>query len=74
MVKAFDNYGFASDAWSFIVAPTWHSGVVRVGSLSVVGDESGRGKSRSVGPQQMRAPVRPGTFVYAQEVCGGPPA
>lgn len=71
MVKTFDNYGFARDAWSFLVAPAWYHGVVRVGSLATAGVEAGAGggKSRSVGPQQMSAPVRPGALVYAQEVC-----
>lgn len=69
MVKTFDNYAFARDAWSFLVAPTWYHGVVRVGSLSTAGVEAGGNKSRSLGPQQMSAPVRPGALVYAQEVC-----
>lgn len=73
MVKTFDNYGFARDAWSFLVAPAWYHGVVRVGSLSTAGVEAGGGggggnKARSLGPQQMSAPVRPGALVYAQEV------
>lgn len=70
MVKTFDNYGFAHDAWSFLVAPAWFPGVVRVGSLSTV-RESGRGGKQSgssAGPQQMPVPVRPGAFVYSQEV------
>lgn len=72
MVKTFDNYGFARDAWSFLVAPAWYHGVVRVGSLSAVWADAGGGgggnRARSVPPQQMSAPVRPGAFVYAQEV------
>ncbi|CAM9288314.1 unnamed protein product, partial [Ectocarpus sp. 8 AP-2014] len=71
MVKTFDNYGFAGDAWSFLVAPAWYPGVVRVGSLAVAGDEAsgsgGGGRSKAIGPQQIPAPVRPGALVYAQE-------
>ncbi|CAN0010200.1 unnamed protein product, partial [Ectocarpus sp. 13 AM-2016] len=71
MVKTFENYGFAGDAWSFLVAPAWYPGVVRVGSLAVAGDEAGGsgggGRSKTIGPQQIPAPVRPGALVYAQE-------
>lgn len=67
MVKAFDNYTFAQDAWSLLVAPAWYPGVVRIGSLSAVGGEAGvGGKPGGVAPQQMSVPIRPGAFVYAQ--------
>lgn len=68
MVKAFKNYGFARDAWMFLVAPAWYRGLVRVGSLKSVG---GYGRSNHQQPQLMAAPVRPGSLVYAQYVSGG---
>lgn len=71
MVKAFDNYHFARDAWSLLVAPAWYNGIVRVGSLAAHDEKGGSGSRVSPGPQYIPAPVRPGTFIYAQEVCTG---
>lgn len=68
MVKAFENYNFARDAWSLLVAPAWYTGIVRVGSLAVFDEKGGGGARTSPGPQYMPAPIRPGTFIYAQEV------
>lgn len=69
MVKAFDNYRFARDAWSLLVCPAWYKGIVRVGSLAAHDEKGGSGSRTSLGPQYIPAPVRPGTFIYAQEVC-----
>lgn len=69
MVKTFDNFGFARDAWSLLVAPAWYPGVVRVGFLARGETGGGAITPRSVGPQQMSVPIRPGALVYAQEVC-----
>ena len=68
MVEAFDNYRFARDAWSLLVAPAWYAGIVRVGSLAAHGEKGGSDSRTSPGPQYIPAPVRPGTFIYAQEV------
>lgn len=65
MVKTFENYGFARDAWLLLVAPAWYPGLVRVGSLKSLAKQS---SSFSNMPQPMPAPVRPGSFVYAREV------
>lgn len=66
MVKAFDNYAFARDAWTFLVAPSWydHVGFVRVGSLVTTGAFSPHVSK----PQLMPGPIRPGMLVYSQEV------
>lgn len=66
MVKAFDNFAFARDAWMFLVAPSWYSdvGFVRVGSLVTTGAFSVHVSK----PQLMPGPIRPGTLVYSQEV------
>lgn len=68
MVKTFDNYSFARDAWSLLVAPAWYPGVVRIGALSLVKGDGGKQSSSSPAPQQIPAPVRPGALVYAQQV------
>lgn len=69
MVKAFQNYGFARDGWTFLVVPAWYPGLVRVGSLSIpTSIPQLRSQSQSRRPQLMSAPVRPGSFVYAREV------
>ena len=66
MVKAFDNYAFARDAWTFLVAPAWYHdlGLARVGSLVTTGAFS----AHTFKPQLMAGPIRPGTLVYSQEV------
>lgn len=66
MVKAFDNYAFARDAWTFLVSPAWYheQGLVRVGSLVTTGAFSAHLSK----PQLMPGPIRPGTLVYSQEV------
>lgn len=69
MVKTFENYGFARDAWALLVAPAWYPGVVRVGFLAEGEADGGGATPRSVGPQHMSVPIRPGAPVYAQEVC-----
>ena len=69
MAKAFDNYRFARDAWSLLVSPAWYKGIVRVGFLAAHDEKGGSGARTSPGPQYVPAPVRPGTLIYAQEVC-----
>lgn len=70
MVKTFENYMFARDAWSLLVAPAWYPGLVRVGSLKLPGNGNNpvRSTPYSRRPQLMPAPVRPGSLLYSQEV------